>query len=69
MMKKQPGQMMIMLLPEHVMGALKGADDEASGEGEPVEEPTSGEGEAEMEMGNGKGMMHGKEKCPVCGRG
>lgn len=60
MMKKEPGQMMIMLLPEHVMGALKGGDEPPSGEGEPVED------EDEME---GKGMMHGKEKCPVCGRG
>lgn len=32
-MKKESG-MMVMLLPEHVMKALKGADDE-SGEGEP----------------------------------
>lgn len=66
---KQP-PMMMMLIPDQVMKALKGADD-ASSEGEPIEEPSSGEGEAEMggmedKMGKGKGMMHGK--CPVCGR-
>ena len=62
MMKKPPGQMMIMLLPEHVMGALKGSD-EQSGEGEPM-----GEEESMGEEGPGMGMkMHGKQ-CPVCGR-
>lgn len=68
MMKKQSGQMMVMLLPEHVMGALKGSD-EQSGEGEPTEE-ASGEGEPMdgEEEGPGMGMkMHGKQ-CPVCGR-
>lgn len=62
---KQP-PMMMMLIPDQVMKALKGSDDQ-SGEGEPVE-PPSGEGEAEGED-MGKGMMHGKERCPVCGRG
>lgn len=33
-MMKKSGQLMVMLLPEHVMGALKGADED-SGEGEP----------------------------------
>lgn len=71
-MKQPPNKgMMIMLLPQHVMGALKGPDDQ-SGEGEPTEAP-SGEGEAESEdMGGeeemmGKGKMMGK-KCPMCGR-
>ena len=66
---KQP-PMMMMLIPDQVMKALKGPNDDTSAEGEPVEEG-SGKGEAEMgdmedEMGKGKGMMHGK--CPVCGR-
>ena len=66
MMKKEPGQMMIMLLPEHVMGALKGGDEPPSAEGEPV----SGEGEAEMEdeAPMGKGKMGKGMACPVCGR-
>jgi hypothetical protein len=64
MMKKESGQMMVMLLPEHIMGALKGGDEPPSGDGEPVED----EGEAEMEDKGpmGKGKM-GKA-CPVCGR-
>jgi hypothetical protein len=61
---KQP-PMMMMLIPDQVMKAIKGPDDDTSAEGEPVEEG-SGEGEMEGEMGKGKGMMHGK--CPVCGR-
>lgn len=71
-MKQPPNKgMMIMLLPQHVMGALKGPDDQ-SGEGEPTEAP-SGEGEAESEDMGGeeemmsKGKMMGK-KCPMCGR-
>jgi len=65
---KQPPNkgLMVMLLPQHVMGALKGSD-EASGEGEPVDE-ASDEGEAmdgEEEM-MGKGKMNGKT-CPTCG--
>lgn len=72
-MKQPPNKgMMIMLLPQHVMGALKGPDDQ-SGEGEPTEAP-SGEGEAEGEdMGGeedmmGGGKMMGKKACPMCGR-
>ena len=68
MMKKPGGQMMVMLLPEHVMGALKGSADEASGEGEPADE-ASGEGEpmdGEEEMGMGMKKMKGKT-CPTCG--
>ena len=66
MMKKEPGQMMIMLLPEHLMGALKGGDEPPSAEGEPVEEEGEDEGEYGMKEPKDKGMMH---KCPVCGRG
>jgi hypothetical protein len=64
MMKKPAGQMMVMLLPEHVMGALKGGD-EASDEGEPVDE-ASGEDETMDEEMMGKGKMKGKT-CPTCG--
>lgn len=65
-MMKKSGQLMVMLLPEHLMGAIKGSD-EASGEGEPVDEG-SGEGEA---MDDEEEMMGGKMKgkaCPMCGR-
>lgn len=69
-MMKQNGPMMMMLIPDQVMKALKGSDDEPSAEGEPVEEG-SGEGEpmdGEEEM-MGEGKMMGKKKvCPMCGR-
>jgi hypothetical protein len=59
-MMKQNGPMMMMLIPDQVMKALKGSDDEPSAEGEPVEEGGEMEDEGEEEMG--------KKRCPMCGR-
>jgi hypothetical protein len=59
-MIKQNGPMMMMLIPDQVMKALKGSDDEPSAEGEPVEEGGEMEDEGEEEMG--------KKRCPMCGR-
>lgn len=65
-MMKPKGPMMMMLIPDQVMKALKGSDEEPSAEGEAVEEG------GEMEYGDeemmGEGKMKGKKTCPMCGR-
>lgn len=65
-MMKPKGPMMMMLIPDQVMKALKGSDEEPSAEGEPVEEGGEMEDDGEEMMGEGK--MKGKKTCPMCGR-
>lgn len=57
---KPNGPMMMMLIPDQVMKALKGSDEEPSAEGEPVEEGGEMEDDGEEETG--------KKRCPMCGR-